>query len=160
MPEFTGTITKSWIMRCVLVPEKIVNELGGWQTMGKGGKGVPVIARYAGETVETTVSPGGAGRGKLLLQVKFLRPLKLDAGDKVRVELSRTRAPGEPVLPEDLRRALQMRPAAKIYFESITPSARRWTVRHLEDARKPETRQNRLEYLIERFAEHAAEKKL
>ncbi|MEO5959683.1 MAG: YdeI/OmpD-associated family protein [Opitutaceae bacterium] len=159
MTAFTATITKSWIMRCAIVPAKIVNELGGWQTMGKGGKGLPVIARYAGEIVETTVSPGGSGRGRLLLQMKFLRRLKLDAGDKVRVELSRTRAPGEPTLPEDLRQALQTRPAAKIYFESVPPSARRWTVRHLEEARKPETRQNRLESIIERFAERSAEKK-
>ena len=158
MPAFTATITKSWIMRCVIVPAEIVEKLGGWQTMGKRGKGVPVIARYAGETVETTVSPGGKGRGKLLLQVKFLRRAKVEVGDELRVELTRSRAPGEPVLPDDLRQELQMRPAARRYFESVTPSARRWTVRHLEEARRPETRQTRLEYLIERFAEHAAEK--
>lgn len=159
MPTFTAPITKSWIMRCVIVPAKIVTELGGWQTMGKRGKGISVIARYAGETVETTVSPGGSGRGKLLLQVKLLRRQKLAVGDELRVELTRTRAPGEPVLPDDLRRALQQRPAAKAYFESVAPSARRWVVRHLDEARKPETRQNRIEYLVERFAERTAEKR-
>jgi hypothetical protein len=133
MPSFTATITKQWIMRGVEVPAKIIKELGGWQTLGAGGKGLPVVARYGGETLTST---------------------KLDAGDRLTVGLAQSSAPQEPTLPEDLRCALQLRPSARSYFERATPATRRWVVRHLDEARRPETRQNRLEKIIERFAEH------
>lgn len=156
MPAFTATITKQWIMRGVEVPAKIIKELGGWRTLGAGGKGIPVVARYGGEALNTTVVPGGGGKGRLTVRMDILRPLKLDAGDRLKVGLSPSCAPQEPVLPEDLHRALQLRPGARAYFEHATPATRRWTVRHLDEARRPETRQNRLEKLIERFAEHGS----
>ena len=157
MATFTALISKQWIMRGVIVPPAVVKALGGWQTMGKSGKGIPVIARYGGEVFSTTVTPGGGTKGWLTVRMGALRPLKLDAGDRLEVELSLSTEPREPVLPEDLRRALQNRPMAKAYFERVTPAARRYVVRNLDECKRPETRQNRIEYFVERFAEHGRE---
>ncbi|MFO1448782.1 MAG: YdeI/OmpD-associated family protein [Opitutaceae bacterium] len=158
MPAFTSLITKQWIMRGVTVPPAVVKELGGWQTMGKRGKGIPVIARYGGEVFSTTVTPGGGAKGWLTVRMEALRPLKLDAGDRLEVDLTLSTEPREPIVPEDLKRALQNRPMAKAYFDSVTPASRRYVVRALDECKRPETRQNRIEYFVERFAEHGRDR--
>ncbi len=149
MPTFTARIEKHWIMRAVTVPAAVMRELGG-------GTRIPVVARYAGETVATTVMPAGRGRGRLTVLMDILRPAKLDAGDRIEVTLARSTDPREPVVPADLRHALQFRPRAREEFENGPPSQRRWIVRYIEETRSPETRQRHLELVLERLAERTA----
>jgi uncharacterized protein YdeI (YjbR/CyaY-like superfamily) len=59
-------------------------------------------------------------------------------------------------LPPDLQRALQFRPTAAAALDRASPSTRRIVVELLEQSRTPETRQRRLERLIERLAENTA----
>ena len=148
MPTFTARIEKNWIMRCVIVPATIMRELGG-------GTRIPVVAAYAGEKVATTVMPAGRGRGRLTVLVGILRAAHLDAGDRLEVSLTRSTDPREPVVPPDLSRALQFRPAACEAFEQGPPSLRRWMVRYLEEARRAETRQARVDLILERLSERA-----
>ena len=152
MPRFTATIVKIGILRTVIVPPKIVAALGS------EGAHVPVIARYAGATTQSTLNPAGGPRRRLVLQMDVLRPAKLDAGDQLAIELTRDTGPRTPALPEDLRRALQFRPAAAAALERASPSTKRVVVELLEQSRTPETRQRRLEKLIERLAENAADR--
>ena len=146
MPTFTARIGKNWIMRCVIVPAGVMRSLGG-------GMRIPVIASYAGEKVLTTVMPAGQKRGRLVVLMDILRPAGLDAGDRLEVTLTRSTDPRDPVVPADLKRALQFRPAAREAFEQGPPSMRRWMIRHIEEARRAGTRQARVDLILERLVE-------
>ena len=137
MPTFNAIIVKVGILRSVVVPPKIVAALGG-------GGHIPVIARYAGASTQSTLNPAGGTKRRLVLQMDVLRPAKLDAGDKLAVDLTRDTGPRAPAMPEDLRRALQFRPAAAAALERASPSTKRVVVELLEQSRTPETRQRRL----------------
>jgi len=149
MPAFTATIVRVGILRAVIVPPKIVAALGG-------GAHIPVIARYAGASTQSTLNPAGGPKRRLVQQMDVLRPEKLDAGDKLTIDLRRDTGPRAPEPPADLRRALQFRPAAAAALERASPSTKRAIVGILEQCRTPETRARRLEKLIERLAENAA----
>jgi hypothetical protein len=149
MPTFTATIVKVGVLRSVLVPPKLVAALGG-------GAHVPVVARYAGASTLSTLNPAGGAQRRLVLQMDVLRPAKLDAGDKLTVELTRDTGPRDYPLPVDLRRALQFRPAAAAALQRASPSTRRVVVELLEQSRTAETRARRLEKIIERLAENSA----
>ncbi len=151
MPTFTVPIVKVGILRSVLVPPRIVAALGG-------GAHVPVIARYAGAATQSTLNPAGGNKRRLVLQMDVLRPAKLDAGDKLTVELTQDPGPRAPEFPPDLLRALQFRPTAAIALERASPSTKRGIVELLDQSRTPETRARRLEKLIERLAENAADR--
>ncbi len=149
MPVFTATIVKTGILRSVIVPPKIVAALGG-ETH------IPVIARYAGADTQSTLNPAGGNQRRLVLQMNLLRPAKLDAGAKLTVTLTRDTGPRSPELPDDLRRALQFRPAAAAALARASPSTKRVIVELLTQCRTSETRQRRLEKLLERLAENTA----
>jgi hypothetical protein len=149
MPKFTAPIVKIGILRSVIVPPKIVAALGS-------GAHVPVIARYAGTATQSTLNPAGGPKRRLVLQMDVLRPAKLDAGNRLTVELTRDTGPRAPEFPADLRRALQFRPAAAAALDRSSPSTKRVIVELLEQSRTPETRTRRLEKLIERLAENTA----
>jgi hypothetical protein len=146
MHTFQARICKNWIMRCVDVPEEIVQALGG-------GRGIPVLARYCGETTETTVVPGGGGKGRLILRMDILRPAGLETGDTVEVSLEPDHASREPELPPDFQRALRFRPEAAEAFQRAPVSMRRQLMLYLEAAKREETRAGRIERIIERLAE-------
>lgn len=152
MPTFTARIEKNWIMRCVIVPVKVMRALGG-------GQRISVVAEYAGEKAETTVMPAGRGRGRLTVLMDFLRPHKLDVGDQLEVTVTRSTDSREPVVPPDLQRALQFRPVAQREFVGGPPSQRRWIVVYLDEAKRAETRQARIELVVERLTERAAKRR-
>ena len=148
MPTFTATIGKNWIMRCVIVPTKIMRALGG-------GVRIPVVAEYCGEKVQTTVMPAGRGTGRLTVLADLVRAAKLEVGDRIDVTLNRSTDSRDPVVPPDLLRALQFRPAAREAFEQGPVSQRRWVVIFVEQARRPETRAKYIERVCEKLAEQA-----
>jgi uncharacterized protein YdeI (YjbR/CyaY-like superfamily) len=59
-------------------------------------------------------------------------------------------------LPPDVARALQFRPTAAAELDRAAPSTWRMIIERLEQARSPETRQQRVELMVERLAEMAA----
>ena len=148
---FTAPIVKVGVLRSVIVPPKIVRALGG-------GTRIAVIARYAGETTRSTLNPAGGGQRRLVLQMDVLRPAKRDAGDALEVSLELSTTSHKQPLPPDLQRALQFRPAAAAALERASPSTWRMIVELLEQARTPETRQRRLEKLVERLAQNTADR--
>ncbi len=150
MAEFTANIRRVGQLYAVDVPAALMSKLGS-------GRAKCVLARYAGEEHESTVTPGGAGRGRLFLRVELLRAAGFEVGAKIKIGLKpHTRTQVE--YPEDLRRALQFRPAAAAALGRASPSNKRLAVALLEQCRTPETRARRLEKLIERLAENTAER--
>lgn len=151
MPTFTAAIRKVWVMRCADVPADVLQALGGART-------IPVLATYAGQTHETTITPGGAGLGRVSLRAETLRAAGLDVGDAMEITLEPDPVPREPEVPEDPRRALAFRPDARTAFGKLTPAGRRQAVIYLDKARREETRAGLVEKLVERLAERAREK--
>ena len=146
---FTTRIGKTGILRSVIVPAKIVQALGGSSR-------IPVLARYADEITRSTLAPAGGGKRRLVLQMAVLRPARLDAGDRIEVALEPTTESHKQPLPPDLARALQFRPLAAGELDRAAPSTWRMIIERLEQSRTPETRQRRVEHIVERLAEMAA----
>ncbi|HUR59957.1 MAG TPA: YdeI/OmpD-associated family protein [Opitutaceae bacterium] len=144
---FTARIEKIGVLRCVVVPARLTRALGGAAR-------IPVIARYGGEITRSTLVPAGGERRRLVLQMRVLRPMRLDAGDRVEIGLERTAGSHKGPLPPDLQRALQFRPAAAEALDRASPSTWRIIMELLEQSRTPETRQRRIEKLVERLAEN------
>jgi hypothetical protein len=146
---FTTRVAKIGILRCVIVPARIVMALGGSLR-------IPVVARYAGEITRSTLAPAGGAKRRLVLQMNVLRAAKLDAGDIIEIVLEPATESHKQPLPPDLARALQFRPTAADELDRAAPSTWRMIVERLEQSRTPETRQQRVENIIERLAETAA----
>jgi hypothetical protein len=151
MPTFTAKIFKITVLRCVIVPPKVVAALGGALR-------IPVIAKYGGAVTQSTISPAGGDKRRLTLKLDVLKAAGVDAGDTLKISLSRDANPRFVNFPPDLTRALQFRPAAAAALDRASPSTRRIVVELLEQSRTPETRQRRLEKLVERLAENTADR--
>ncbi len=149
MPVFRARIKKVGLLYAVDVPPAVFRALGPERR-------IPVIVRYLGDAHPSTVTSGRAGRGRLFLRVDVFRPHGLGAGYEVDITLTRDRSSLVVALPPDLEQALRYRPAAATAFTRGSPSTRRMIVALLEESRKPETRQRRLEKIIERLAENNA----
>lgn len=146
---FTTRIGKIGILRSVIVPTKIVRALGNSVR-------IPVLARYAGETTRSTLAPAGGAKRRLVLQMGVLRPAGLDAGDTIEISLELATESHKQPLPPDLARVLQFRPTAAAELDRAAPSTWRMIIERLEQSRTPETRQQRVENIVERLAEMAA----
>jgi hypothetical protein len=150
--RFAARIEKITVLRSVIVPPKIVAALGGAQR-------IPVVATYGGTPTQSTLVPAGGEKRRLVLKVDILRQMKIDFGDRLEVVVSLDINPRFVPFPADLVRALQFRPAAAIALERASPSTRRMIVELLEQCRAPETRERRLEKLIERLAQSTADRR-
>jgi uncharacterized protein YdeI (YjbR/CyaY-like superfamily) len=73
-------------------------------------------------------------------------------GDEVEVGLELDTAPRDVDVPADFAEALDARPEARKFFDELSYSQRRWFVLGIEEAKKPETRANRIEKAVERLA--------
>jgi len=75
------------------------------------------------------------------------------AGDEVEVAIELDAAPREVEVPPDFAAALKREPTARTFFESLSYSQQRWFVLGIEGAKKPETRQRRIDAAIDRLRE-------
>lgn len=146
---FTARIGKIGGLRCVIVPPPVVKALGS-------ATHIPVLARYGGESTLSTLAPAGGAKRRLVLQMTVLRPASLDVGDTIEVSVESTMESHKQWLPPDVTRALQSRPTAAAELDRASPSTWRMIVERLEQARTEETRQQRIERMIEHLAEMAA----
>lgn len=149
MPSFAAKIRKIGVPYAVDVPRAVVEALGGEQM-------IPVIVRYAGDAHASTVTPGGDGAGRVFLHADTLKAGGFKVGDEITVTLTRDRQPRTIEVPPDLARALQFRPAAAAEFARAAPSTRRVVIEKILESRTPETRQRRIERLVEQLAERAS----
>jgi uncharacterized protein YdeI (YjbR/CyaY-like superfamily) len=60
----------------------------------------------------------------------------------------------EATVPDDLRRALDQNPKAKAFFETLTSQNRYAILFRLHDAKRPQTRANRIADYVAMLAEH------
>jgi hypothetical protein len=146
---FSARIGRTGILRSVTVPAKIARALGGAAR-------IPVLACYGEEITRSTLRPAGGAQRRLVLRMAVLRSAGIDTGDRITLTLEPARESHRQPLPPDLARVLRFRPTAAAELDRASPSTWRITFERLEQARTPETRQRRLEQMVERLAEMAA----
>src|SRR5262245_50665276 len=99
-------------------------------------------------TLRTTVSVYG-GRSYVGFRKEIQEAAGIRIGDRVRVRIEPDVEPREIEVPDDLARALKGDRAASHAFEGLSYTHRMEYAQWVQDAKKPETRQRRVEKTIE-----------
>jgi Bacteriocin-protection, YdeI or OmpD-Associated/Domain of unknown function (DUF1905) len=99
-------------------------------------------------TLRTTVSVYG-GRSYVGFRKEIQEAAGIRLGDRVRVRIEPDLEPREIEVPEDLARALGKDRAASEAFDRLSYTHRREYVQWVAGAKKPETRQRRVQKAVE-----------
>jgi hypothetical protein len=153
---FAARIQKIWIMRCVDLPRDICKSLR--QLVGEDAKHIPVHGWIEGLPMKSTLVPAGAGRYRLHVHSRIWRKLRIDAGATVEVTLLLDTEPRDPVLPPELAAGLAETPRALAAFNAETAAMRRQTVQFFDAAKRPATREKRIQQIAKAMLERAARK--
>ncbi|NUR89940.1 MAG: DUF1905 domain-containing protein [Nonomuraea sp.] len=126
------------------IPAEVVESLGA-------GKRPAVRATVNGYSYRTTVAPMG-GRFLMPFSAEHRAASGLEAGDEVEVELVVDTEPRAVEVPEDLALALAGNPAAREFFETLSYSRKSRITLAVAGAKKPETRQRRIDDAVAKLA--------
>jgi Bacteriocin-protection, YdeI or OmpD-Associated/Domain of unknown function (DUF1905) len=118
------------------VPAEVVEALGS-------GRQPKVHVTIGGHTYRSTVAVRG-GQFLIPLSAENRTEAGVAAGDEVEVELTLDTAPREVEVPADLAEALASDPVARKVFDGLPFTHRKEYVRWIEEAKKPETRVDRV----------------
>jgi hypothetical protein len=141
--RFTTTLVGTKVTG-IEVPSDVIEALGK-------GKKPPVVVTLNGYTYRNTVAVMG-GRYMVALSVKHREAAGVAGGDELEVDLVLDDQPREVVVPADFAAALDAEPKARTFYDGLTYSQRNWFVLGIEEAKKPETRANRITKAVERLA--------
>ncbi|GAA3551613.1 YdeI/OmpD-associated family protein [Kribbella ginsengisoli] len=141
--KFTTTIAGTTVTG-IEVPAEVIEALGR-------GKKPPVVITLKGYTYRNTVAVMG-GRYMVALSVKHREAAGVAGGDELEVDMVLDDQPREVAVPSDFAEALAANPKAQTFFDSLSYSQRSWFVLGIEEAKKPETRANRITKAVDRLA--------
>lgn len=127
-------------MRGLEVPPDVVAALGG-------GARPPVTITLNGHSWKSRIALL-RGRHLLGLSNTNRQAAGVAIGDEVEVDVELDTEPRVVVEPADFAQALDDDPVARAAYDSLTYSRKREHVRAIESAKKPETRQRRIEKAI------------
>ena len=142
--RFTAPMYSVGINRCVDVPPRVSRALGD-------GTRIYVQGSIEGMAFRSTLMPRGQGKHRLFVHSRVWRPLALTDGCRVRVEVTADREGSVVEVPLFLQEALDRRPRAAQRFAGLPPATQREMVSWLHAARRPETRERRIELALERL---------
>ena len=129
----------------VAVPASITQKLGTKAA-------VLVMATINGsEPFKVSLFPAGEGKHFIRVRKKVRQALDLKEGDKVKVSIQVLDRDANAVIPPDLQKALRAEGLLN-EFLAVTPGARNYLIRKIEDAVKPETRLKRIQALLTSLA--------
>jgi Bacteriocin-protection, YdeI or OmpD-Associated/Domain of unknown function (DUF1905) len=97
-----------------------------------------------GHTFRANLEPDGQKSHWLKVNRKMSEAAGAEAGDVVTLEIAPTAEVLEPVIPADLRKALNAAPKAQALWSRITPNARRDWIHWISSAKQRETRTRRI----------------
>ncbi len=117
------------------------------QAFGK--KRVPINATIDGEPYRGTLVTMGYPCHILIVLKKIRQKIGKDFGDEVEVMLEEDAEPRLVEVPEDFQQALDENPAAKAAFEKMSYTHQREYVNAILEAKREETRRNRIAKAIE-----------
>ncbi|CAN5560535.1 hypothetical protein BH10ACT11_BH10ACT11_21850 [soil metagenome] len=119
------------------VPGSAIEELGA-------GKKPAVVVAINGASYRTTVASRG-DRFLIPVSAENRAVVKVEAGDKVEVELTVDTEPRVVEVPDDLAEALAGEEKAAVFFETLTFAQKKEYARWVTDAKREETRRSRIE---------------
>lgn len=123
------------------VPDEVVDALAR-------GKRPPVRVTVGGHTYRSTIAVM-SGAYFLPLSAENRAAAAVSAGDEVDVDVELDDEPRVIEVPPDLAAALATDAAAKRFFDGLSYSQQRWFTLSVEGAKKPETRQRRVDKAME-----------
>ena len=129
----------------IRVPPEVVAALGP-------SKKPAVRVTIAGHTYRSTIATR-SGVFLLGVSAENRAAAGVAAGDELDVNLELDTEPREVTVPPVLADALASDAQARRFFDSLTHSQKQWYVLPIEGAKKPETRQRRLEKAIQMLRE-------
>lgn len=127
------------------VPAEVVAGLGS-------GKRPAVRVTIRGHTYRSTVAARG-DRYLVGVSAENRERARVAAGDEVDVDIELDTEPREVTVPRDFAEALERDADAKRFFAGLSYSQRLWFVNGIEEARRPETRERRIDAAISRLRE-------
>jgi hypothetical protein len=142
---FSGRMYKVGLIRYVDVPAEISRALEA------SGAYLAVCGSVEGLPLRTTMVSRGNGCHRIAIHGDLRKKLRLDAGAVVEITLERDEESREPALPPVLVFALRNAPEARRVFRAMTTALRRQIVRHLTQAKRPETVERRVTRLVRRL---------
>lgn len=145
MQEFSAKIFNVGINPCVDAPEEVSRAFGvrGY---------VPVKGKLNDHPFHANLVPIGGGRHRLYLNAEMRKGAKADAGDTVQVAVEIDTASRELAMPDDLAEALGAAKGAAEAFAALTASRRKELLTVLLHTKLQETRQRRIERIVDLLA--------
>jgi hypothetical protein len=110
---------------------------------------VSVEGTMNGHPFTATLQPDSEGGHWLKVEPTLSAAANARPGGEVDVEISPARVEPEPEVPDDLREALSVAPAALAVWSDTTPIARRDWITWMTQAKRAETRLIRIEKMID-----------
>ena len=114
---------------------------------------MPILATFNGTVpYQGVLAMMGGASPMLLVRTDVRTQLGVQVGDRVHVRLELDTAPRVWELPEDAANAVNANAEASANWEMLSSSHRREYVQWIEEAKRPETRQRRIDGTVERLA--------
>ena len=114
---------------------------------GRRGR-VSVKGTINGFSFRTSIFSNGKGRHHMMVNKTMQQGAKAAPGATIRVTLEVDSDAKTVEIPPEIERALAKNKSARMAFERLAPSHRREHIRHVSEAKQPETRQRRIEKMI------------
>ena len=96
---------------------------------------------------QVSLFPVGGGQHYIRIKAKIRQETKTQTGDQVRMRIT-VLDRADVTIPEDLMRALRAEDATDA-FKSLPPGKQNFMIRRLNDAARPETRNKRIQEIVE-----------
>ncbi len=112
----------------------------------------PVRATFNGVPYRGSTMPTGDGRFCIGITKTILAQAGIHAGDRVDVTIERDDGEREVELPDELAAALHRSAILEARFERLSYTARKEYAAAVAGAKKPETRERRIERIIEELS--------
>lgn len=109
---------------------------------------VPVVGTADGADLIATLVPVGGGRHRLFLNGAIREAIGKGAGDAVEIRIRLDRSDRTPETPRDLQEALA-EAGATAGWEALAPSRRKELLVWLADAKRDQTRANRVDRIVQ-----------
>jgi len=123
------------------IPDEIIDALGA-------GKRPPVRVTLHGFTYRSTVAVMN-GVYMVGVNAENRSAARVAGGDEVQIDIEVDTEPREVVVPADFNAALQGDSAARLTFDGLSYSNKRWHVLQVEGAKTAETRERRIAKSLE-----------
>lgn len=118
------------------------------------GKGkIKVNATFDGEPYRGSLTPQGNGRYMLIVLKEIREKIGKQVGETVLITLQEDTDERTVEIPDDFALELEKQPLIKAAFEDLAFTHRKEFVRWIEDAKKAETRQRRMQKALLMIAE-------